>query len=588
MHANYVPFIKAQLSLLSQMHENNITQEEIKTLNHKYSYMYIKSFEQILLEKRERIDRPKPYQNEILQLQKHIKRNESYGNKYAVIRDTVRIKSYQIMQTQDIMTKHILRALGEHDYDGFAKFLHEEFVKNQNKIQKITTVEYKAFLQLKEKNKILAQAQQNIKDYYGILEINADMLNYYAIHEKRLYRLNKYADYRILPIALYLDHSTLGEKLNPLLHPYNLSIMKLLLILFISLIIYLVRTRVYKLIETLLLKIKHFGKYSQETMIDIRKPINILFMAINLEVIIYIYHNFYSIDKVDKFFNIVYALLFTVILYKTLNAIASIRINDMDQADKKIKSEMVNVGIKIINFLILILGILLVMHFAGANLTTVLSGLGIGGFAIALAARESLSNFLGTISILMSDTFSQGDLIVINGEQGTVVEIGLRVTTLRTFENALIAIPNGTIANQDVKNWSRRTLGRHIKMSLNIKYNSKPKNIQAAITEIRDMLKTHPDIATEKTNYQMNKTSRTKLVSKEDELGVKRMLFVYLDTLADSSISILVSCFTKNTALQPWLETKEDIIFKIMDILEKNNLEFAYPSMSLYHENDKL
>jgi MscS family membrane protein len=233
----------------------------------------------------------------------------------------------------------------------------------------------------------------------------------------------------------------------------------------------------------------------------------------------------------------------------------------------------------------MIMGILLVMHFAGANLATVLSGLGIGGFAIAFAARESLSNFLGTISILMSDTFSQGDWIVVNGKQGTVVEIGLRVTTLRTFDNALIAIPNGTIANHDVKNWSKRTIGRRIKMSLGIKYDSKPENIRCAISEIREMLKTHPNIATDKTSYEHNKHKSTKLVSQEDSLGVKRTLLVYLDELSDSSINILVYCFTKKTDWNAWLETKEDVIYKVMDILKKNDLEFAYPSMSLYHEN---
>jgi MscS family membrane protein len=138
-------------------------------------------------------------------------------------------------------------------------------------------------------------------------------------------------------------------------------------------------------------------------MSDAYRPINILFIAINLQIIIHIYNNFYSVEILTKFFNIIYSLLFTLILYRILNTIASIRIHDMDQSDKKIKSEMVNVGIKVINFLIMIMGILLVMHFAGANLTTVLSGLGIGGFAIAFAARESLANFLGTISILMID-----------------------------------------------------------------------------------------------------------------------------------------------------------------------------------------
>jgi MscS family membrane protein len=185
----------------------------------------------------------------------------------------------------------------------------------------------------------------------------------------------------------------------------------------------------------------------------------------------------------------------------------------------------------------------------------------------------------------MSDTFSQGDWIVVNGKQGTVVEIGLRVTTLRTFDNALVAIPNGTIANHDVKNWSKRTIGRRIKMSLGIKYDSKPENIRCAISEIREMLKTHPNIATDKTSYEQNKHKSTKLVSQEDSLGVKRTLLVYLDELSDSSINILVYCFTKKTEWSQWLETKEDVIYKVMDILEKNNLEFAYPSMSLYYES---
>lgn len=248
---------------------------------------------------------------------------------------------------------------------------------------------------------------------------------------------------------------------------------------------------------------------------------------------------------------------------------------------------MVNVALKIINFLILIMGLLLVMHFAGANLATVLSGLGIGGFAVAFAARESLANFLGTISILMSDVFSQGDWIVVNGSEGTVVEIGLRVTTLRTFDNALIAIPNGTIANNDVKNWSRRTLGRRIKLSLGVKYDSKPSDIRHAITQIRQMLQEHNGIATIKTNYTYQKHKRTKLVSQEDSIGVKRTLLVYLDELSDSSINILVYCFTKTTDWNKWLETKEDVIYQIMDILANNNLEFAYPSLSVYHENNK-
>jgi MscS family membrane protein len=585
IHAEYRPFIKAQLALVHQMDEDNITQDEIKQIAHKQKLIYVETLENLLLNKKFLLNQPKLYQEELFVLNKLLKHNKTHGNRYAVIRDEVRMKSYQILQAQNRMSRHILRILNYYDYDEFDAKMNDEFVKNQEAIQKINTVDYKPFLKLKENNKVLQEAQKNIKDYYALLEINTDVLRYFSIFEKRMYRLNKYSKYKILPIALYLDHTELGESLNIILYPYNLSIVKLLLVLFISLFLYFIRTQLYRLVERLLYRIKYLQKYSKEIMSDAYQPINILFMTINLHMIIHIYNNFYSAEILTKFFNIVYAVLFTLILYRILNTIASIRINDMDQSDKKIKSEMVNVGIKIINFLIMIMGILLIMHFAGANLATVLSGLGIGGFAIAFAARESLANFLGTISILMSDTFSQGDWIVVDGKQGTVVEIGLRVTTLRTFDNALIAIPNGTIANHDVKNWSKRTIGRRIKMSLGIKYDSKSENIRCAISEIREMLKTHPDIATDKTSYEHNQHKSTKLVSQEDSLGVKRTLLVYLDELSDSSINILVYCFTKTTDWSQWLETKEDVIYKVMDILEKNNLEFAYPSVSLYYEN---
>jgi len=232
------------------------------------------------------------------------------------------------------------------------------------------------------------------------------------------------------------------------------------------------------------------------------------------------------------------------------------------------------------------MGLLIMLYLAGVNLTAVLSGLGIGGFAVALAAKDSLANFFGTLSILFSDVFSQGDWIVVDGKEGVVVELGLRVTTLRTFDNALIAIPNAMLANNDVKNWNKRELGRRIKMSLGIKYDSKSEDIKNAVNEIREMLDKHPEIATENTKYQYRNIKSTKLVSKDDLQGVKKTLLVYLDEFSDSSINILIYCFTKSTGWNDWLTTKEDVMYKIMEIFEKNNLEFAFPSMSLYNETD--
>jgi len=586
LHAEFTPFIKKQIELIQQRNDDNITKEKIQHIAEEEMKLYVSALENLLLDKTTINREEKRYGNEIYMLEKHVKYNKRRGNKYAVIRDEVLIKSYKILRIQDEMIKSIFRSMDHYDMQALNEKMNKQFIKNQLEVDKLTTNDYSDILEIEPEHRIMKSAQKNIRDYHAIIEINTDIFNYLALYKNRIFRLNKYKNYGILEIAIYLDHSSWGKKFNEIFYPYNFSIVKLVLIIFISIFIYLIRTLLMRAIEILLLKINFLKKYSQSMMEDIRYPINALLIILNVDLIIYIYKDFNDIEIFDKFFNIVYSLLLTYIIYRILNSIASIQINDIQRSDKKIKSEMVNVTIKIINFIIMIVGLLLVLHFAGANLTTVLSGLGIGGFAVAFAARETLSNFLGTISILMSDTYSQGDWIVVDDKQGNVVEIGLRVTTLRTFDNALISIPNGIIATKDVKNWNKRTLGRRIKMSIGVKYDSKPANIHQAIEEIREMLLTHPDIASDKTRYQENRTRKNaKLVSEEDELGIKRTLLVYLDEFSDSSINILVYCFSKKTVWQEWLATKEDVMYKIMDILEKNDLEFAFPSMSLYKED---
>ncbi len=197
-------------------------------------------------------------------------------------------------------------------------------------------------------------------------------------------------------LAIYLDHTVIGKKMNPFLYAHNLSMAKLFLILMISLFIYIFRLGLNKIIKRLFRKVKYGEKYSHVIMDNIYTHLNVLFILINLHVITHIYNNFYTTELFTKFFNITYSLLFIIILYRIINTAASISINDIEQSNLKIKHEMVNIGLKIINFIIIVMGLLLILHFAGANLTAVLSGLGIGGIAIAFAARETLANFLGT------------------------------------------------------------------------------------------------------------------------------------------------------------------------------------------------
>ena len=581
----YSPFIKEQMGYVSQMRDANLTQESIEAIIKKQTQSQLNELEAIIANKSDYLNRDDLYDSEIFTLEKIIKINKRAGNTYAVLRDEVQINTYKLIRSQNKMMKEILLSLDNADSNDFGNILNDIVVKNQLQSQDLLNLDYKKYLELDFNSKILRQAQKNIVDFYDILEVYIDIVNHIYSFENKIYRLNEYSNYKIIGLVLFINKIELVKIINPLLEFYGLNVIKILLILILSSFVYFIRKVLYVSLERYLIQLEIVKKYTESILQKIRKPLEIVIVLINIELIIYIYKDFQATEALTRFFNISYAILIIWLIYRVLNVVANIKIHDISTKDKKIKNEMINLGMKIVNFIIIVVGLLIVLKLAGINLTAILSGLGIGGFAVALAAKDSLSNFFGTLSILLSDVFSQGDWIVVDGNEGVVVEMGLRVTTLRTFDNALIAIPNATLANNDVKNWNKRKLGRRIKMSLGVKYDSKSSDIKKAIEEIRVMLDKHKGIATQNTKYTHNKYAQAKLVSKDDLEGVKKTLLVYLDEFSDSSINILVYCFSKTVDWQEWLDTKADVMHKIMDIFEKNNLEFAFPSMSIYYEN---
>jgi MscS family membrane protein len=583
----YSPFVDSQLKIVYKMNDANITQDEIKELVKKQEIAYERALDELMAQKQKYVKDLRLYNSEIFSLKKIISINKRAGNQYAVLRDEVQLKSYEAVRNQNLMIKNVLLALDSPDIKSFEEKLDEYIVENQTLLDKIYKKDYTDKLALEPIYKTLRQAQKNIKEFYALREVNSDIVNNIYKLENKMYRLNKYSKYHLIKPVVFINSLPVMDGINKILEPYGLTVVKFIFIAIIFLFIYVFRKIIYVALESYILKIDALDKYSHQILEHIQKPIEVIIIVISLNVAVYIYNDFSSIVSVSRFFNIIYVFLITLIIYKVLNAFAVIKLNEINTQSKKIKNELINVGIKILNFIVIMIGILFGLFFVGVDLTAVLGGLGIGGFAVAFAAKDTISNFFGTLSILFSDVFSQGDWIVIDGHEGVVVELGLRVTTIRTFDNALIAIPNGTFASKNIKNWDRRKLGRRIKMSIGVKYDSKSSDIKNAVSQIREMLQTHPDIATHRTKYEHDKIKGAKLVSKDDLEGIKKTLLVYLDEFSDSSINILVYCYSKSVVWQEWLETKEDVMHKIMNILDENSLEFAFPSLSIYNENTK-
>lgn len=581
---DYNSFIKEQIEYVNVINKISGATQDVQKVIDAQKLGYEKEIEIIIVNKDDYFVKKAFYESKIFALKKMIKINKRVGSTYAVLRDEVKIKSYKLLMYQNEMLLGVFTLKDNITKVEFDKKLTEYVVENQLKIQKLLEADYNNILDIKLNSRILNQAQKNIKEFNALTEINKDIVNYLYIFEDRIFKLKKYANYHLAGFVISINNIALVSQLDKHLHNYNLSVIKLVFIFISILLIYLVKFLVYMGLEVYLVSFHSLKDSIKEILVTSKSLFGIVTKVINLNLIAYIYNDFYNPQIVVSFFNILYVVIFTTFIYRLLNIYLTTYIKKVDEKHKEVKHEVVNIGIKTLNALVVLVGLLIVLYLGGVDLTAVLSGLGIGGLAVALASKDSLANFFGTLSILLSDVFSQGDWIEVDSKEGVVVEIGLRITTIRTFDNALISIPNATFANQNVVNWNKRTLGRRIKMKLGVRYDSKVKDIQNAVVEIREMLEYHPKIASKRTHYHHNDNAK-KLISQDDYKGVKKTLLVYLDSFEDSSINILVYCFAKTVNWEEWLQVKEEVMYNIMDIFEKNEIEFAYNSLSIYDEN---
>lgn len=322
---------------------------------------------------------------------------------------------------------------------------------------------------------------------------------------------------------------------------------------------------------------------------DIVTPITYALLLLSFDIAVSIlYYPNVSPEKIEVWFGISYIAIGVWFFITLLSSYGVGLMGSFLQKKDGFRKEAINMILKVSYFFIFVAGVLIALKYLGFNISTIMASLGIGGLAVALALKDMLANFFASVMLLFENSFSQGDWIICDGVEGSVVEMGLRRTTIRTFDNALVLVPNSTLANAAITNWNRRKMGRRIKMSIGVTYDSPRENIQQCIKDIKQMLLDHPGIAkADEENIaieQYELALKKDIVSMQDLLGYKNNLFVVLDTFEDSSINILVYCFSKSVVWGEFLNIKEDVMFKIMEIIEKNHLSFAFPSQSVYVE----
>jgi MscS family membrane protein len=205
-------------------------------------------------------------------------------------------------------------------------------------------------------------------------------------------------------------------------------------------------------------------------------------------------------------------------------------------------------------------GALAILGTLGFNMSTFLTGLGIGGLAIGFGAQQTIANLFGGVSVLGDEVFRVGDVCRFGDRTGVVEDIGLRSTRIRTDERTLVAIPNGTVATINLENLSRRDKILFT-TKLGLRPESKADHVRFVLAEIRRLLYSHAKVET-------------------------KSVRVRLTDISGSSLSLEVFAYILTRDFNEFAAIREDLLLRIMDVMEDSGSGLALPSQTLYLSRD--
>ncbi|MBN2189913.1 MAG: mechanosensitive ion channel family protein [Candidatus Aureabacteria bacterium] len=244
-------------------------------------------------------------------------------------------------------------------------------------------------------------------------------------------------------------------------------------------------------------------------------------------------------------------------VFRTTDILAAYLSEQVKKTTSKLDDMLIPVLGKIIKISIVIVTVLFILNNFGINITSLITGLGIGGIAIAMAAQNTLKDFFGAIALFVDRPFSIGDRVIVDGVDGPIEKIGLRSTRIRTLDGTLVTIPNSKMADATINNMQKRPTIKTVS-TIGLTYSTSVEKMRRALKLIREIMKNHDGTD----NY-----------------------WVYWKGYGSYSLDILTIHWCKYLEYEKYLQCMEDINFKIKEAFEKEGIEFAFPSQTLYVQN---
>lgn len=253
------------------------------------------------------------------------------------------------------------------------------------------------------------------------------------------------------------------------------------------------------------------------------------------------------------------AISAVVALYRVVDLLTAWLEQRANLTDTKLDDQLVPLARRAMKIFIVSIGTVFILQNMNYDVASLIAGLGIGGLAFALAAKDTIANLFGSATIFASRPFQIGDWVNVSGTEGVVESVGFRSTRIRTFYNSLVSIPNSRVADSVVDNFGAREF-RRFKTVLGLTYDTTPKQMQGFVEGIRAILKNNPVVRQE--YYE-----------------------VHFNSFGDSSLNVLVYAFFKTDSWTTELSEKHQVLLDIMSLAQELGVSFAFPTQTLHVES---
>ncbi len=264
-------------------------------------------------------------------------------------------------------------------------------------------------------------------------------------------------------------------------------------------------------------------------------------------------------ESVRLSLSIIIAVLVFVLIYRLMRIFIAYLREAAEGTETKMDDQIIPLIDGALTAIIIVGAFFYILSLLHVNVAALIAGLSIGGIALALAAQDTVRNLLGSIMVFLDKPFQVGDFVEIDGEFGSIIEVGIRSTRIMIKDTSIISLPNGTVANMKIRNLGVRHY-RLFETEIGVTYDTPPGRIEQFIDGIREIMRTHPKVV------------------QEDQ-------FIYFYRMADSSLNIFIRVHINTLFWDVELEIKEGIYLDIIRLSEVLGIRFAFPSRALYIEN---